>query len=253
MKKIRTSSFCVIISLFVTIFVSLACSKDNNLAKNSYIPPTTTIMADSTYTIPATGAKYLALGDSYTIGQSVQDTERFPAQTVQLLKEQNINVRPPQYIATTGWTTVNLLDAINTNNPANNFDIVTLLIGVNDEYQHMSASGYSTRFAELLNKAVQFANNRKSHVFVLSIPDYSATPFVSDESKEQVRMEIDKFNAINKKITLQNNITYIDITPSTRQAAIDSSLIAFDDLHPSGKEYNVWANMLAPLIKKVLQ
>ena len=208
---------------------------------------------DTTATEPATGAKYLALGDSYTIGQSVRETERFPSQTVQLLRAQNINLRGVEYIATTGWTTTNLLSALRLQKPEKDFDIVTLLIGVNDQYQQTGTTGYGERFSALLNIAVDLAGGRKSRVFVLSIPDYSVTPFVPQEEKALVSMQTEQFNAINKEITLQNNITYIDITPATREAANDASLIANDGLHPSAKEYAVWANMLAPLIKKVLQ
>lgn len=198
-------------------------------------------------------AKFLALGDSYTIGESVREAERFPAQTVKQLKAQNIDVTTLKYIAATGWTTTDLISAINLQNPANDFDIVTLLIGVNDQYQQHNKVSYGTLFKALLNKAVELAGNRKSHVFVLSIPDYSVTPFVNDENKARVSREIKEFNAINKEITIQNNVPYIDITPSTRHAANDSSLIANDGLHPSAKEYAVWAGMLAPLIKKMLQ
>ena len=211
----------------------------------------TMIIKDSALSL--TGAKFLALGDSYTIGHSVQDSERFPAQTVKLLQAKNISISNLHYIATSGWTTENLLSAINLENPAKNFDIVTLLIGVNDQYQRRDTAGYHAAFSTLLRMAVDLAAGRRSHVFVLSIPDYSATPFVDESSKAQVSAQIDLFNAINKEVTLQNGVTYIDITPATREAANDRSLIANDSLHPSGKEYAVWANMLAPLIKKVLQ
>ncbi len=203
---------------------------------------------------PATKTvSFLALGDSYTIGQSVQEDERFPAQTAQLLKSNGFEVTPLQYIATTGWTTINLKSAIEIQKPATNFDIVTLLIGVNDQYQHLDAAGYKTRFEELLNIAINHAGKRKSNVFVLSIPDYSATPFVHASDKPGVSKEIDVFNEINKTVTSQYNITYVDITPSTRQALTDPTLVAGDGLHPSGKEYKKWAEMLAPLIKKVLK
>lgn len=198
------------------------------------------------------GAKYLALGDSYTIGENVQESERFPAQTVQLLRAQNINIKDPEYIATTGWTTSNLLYAINSKKPVKNFDIVTLLIGVNDQYQRGDTAGYRERFSVLLNKAVDFAGGKKTHVFVLSIPDYSVTPFVAENDKASVSQQIDLFNAIKKEVTLQNGIAYIDITPSTRQAGNDALLIAKDGLHPSSKEYAVWAGMLAPMIKNVI-
>lgn len=237
------------------LFAICACGKEKAiiLPVEGEIPVNDTMITkDTTATLPSVTGKFLALGDSYTIGQNVQDDERFPAQTVQLLKLQNINLSI-QYIATTGWTTTNLISAINSENPVKDFDIVTLLIGVNDQYQSRDTAEYRSRFSELLTKAVELAGNRKSRVFVLSIPDYSATPFVSEDDKAIVSNQIDEFNAINKEVTLQNNINYIDITPSTRKAANDSTLIANDGLHPSGKEYAVWANMLAPLIKKVLQ
>jgi lysophospholipase L1-like esterase len=233
----------LIVLLIISLFVSFtACSKNNN-TNNSPAAMNTN----------DTGKRYLALGDSYTIGQSVAENERFPAQTVALLRAQNITIKDPQYIAVTGWTTANLMAAINTQNPQGPFDVVTLLIGVNDQYQGVDTATYRTRFTQLLNKAVQLAGAKASHVFVLSIPDYSATPFVQQADKARVRKEVDLFNAINKQVTLQNNIAYIDITPSTRQAETNASLIANDGLHPSGLEYKKWAEMLAPLMKKVLQ
>lgn len=258
MKKTRHLSLLIIISLLFSIFACFGCSKERNIniPPQNAMPAKDTITkqsSDTTSTADSTGAKYLALGDSYTIGQSVQETERFPAQTVELLRVQNINIKDPEYIATTGWTTTNLLTAINLQKPAKDFDVVTLLIGVNDQYQLRDTTGYHNRFSELLNKAIEFAGGRRTGVFVLSIPDYSATPFVAKSDKARVSMQIDQFNAINKEAALQNNISYIDITPSTRQAAINPSLVANDGLHPSGKEYAVWANMLAPLIKKALQ
>ena len=125
----------------------------------------------------------------------------------------------------------------------------TLLFGVNDQYQHVDTATYRSRFTQCRQKAITLNANRPTCIFVLSIPDCSATPFVPAGSKPQVSMEIDWFNAINRQVTRQYNITYIDITPSTRLAAIDPTLIANDGLHPSGKAYAVWANMLAPIIK----
>ena len=256
MQNVNRVSFCIIVSLLFTIMSFSRCSKGKSISlPDQTIMPSqdTMITSDTTLALPLAGAKFLALGDSYTIGQSVTEVERFPAQTVQLLKAQNINVTDPVYIATTGWTTENLISAVTAENPLKDFDIVTLLIGVNDQYQNRDTTDYRVQFSELLRKSVDIAGQRKNHVFVLSIPDYSATPFVSESDKERVSRQIDEFNAINKEITLQNEVTYVDITPSTRQASVDSSLIANDNLHPSGKEYAVWANMLAPLIQKVLR
>ncbi|HEX5154652.1 MAG TPA: SGNH/GDSL hydrolase family protein [Parafilimonas sp.] len=196
---------------------------------------------------------WLALGDSYTIGQSVEEQERFPAQTIALLKKDSLSITILQYIATTGWTTRNLLSAIAAKNPQGPFDVVSLLIGVNDQYQQHGTTGYRERFTECLKKAVTLAGNKKDHVFVLSIPDYSVTPFAQQFDTLQVSKEIDEFNAINKAITLSFNISYTDITPLTREAKNDASLIAIDGLHPSGKEYAKWAALLVPQIENVLK
>ena len=209
------------------------------------IPPADTTTSTKTYT-------YLALGDSYTIGQSVSATDRFPAQTVALLAKNNIKVSAPTYIATTGWTTTNLMNAINSASLPPPYDIVSLLIGVNDQYQMRDTTGYRQRFTALLEKSVQLSGNRPSRVFVVSIPDYSATPFVPQAQKPQVSTEIDMFNAINKDVTEQRKISYIDITPGSRDAATNNALVANDGLHPSGLEYAKWAMLLAPKIKAAL-
>ncbi len=197
--------------------------------------------------------RYLALGDSYTIGQSVAINERFPAQVAAQLRNSGIDIADPQYIATTGWTTLNLQAAINTQNPQGYFDAVTLLIGVNDQYQTHDTTTYRNNFTILLNKAVSLAANKKERVFVVSIPDYSVTPFVQASNKAQVSMEIDWFNAINKDVTLSFGISYTDITPGSREGATDASLIANDGLHPSGLEYKKWADKLGPLMRTILK
>jgi len=194
---------------------------------------------------------YLALGDSYTIGQSVSENERFPAQAVSMLKQQGIKMSNPVYIAQTGWTTTNLQQAILGQNPSM-CDVVTVLIGVNDQYQRVDTNMYAIRFTQLLEKAIQLAKGKKTNVFVLSIPDYSVTPFVAVPDKLRVSTEIDWFNGINKRISLSYNVSYTDITPSTRQAATNPSLIAADNLHPSGSEYRKWAEMIAAKMKAVL-
>lgn len=203
---------------------------------------------------PLVGAKkYLALGDSYTIGQNVSSTDRYPYLTVVALRSLGVNISDPEYIATTGWTTANLQNAIKLQNVLGTYDAVSLLIGVNDQYQGVDTATYRVRFTQLLMKAVELAGNKKERVFVLSIPDYSATPYVAANDKQRVSNEIDGFNAINRQVTLQNNISYINITPLTRQAAHDGSLLANDGLHYSGKEYQEWANLLAPAMQMVLQ
>lgn len=207
---------------------------------------TSTSSADTTKT-------YLALGDSYTIGQSVAESERFPNQTIALLRAQNIKIGDPKIIATTGWITKNLIDAINSTTLQNNYSVVSLLIGVNNQYQGRSIDEYKVEFTTLLNRAIQLAANKKEHVFVLSIPDYSVTPFAQNSDTAKIAREIDAFNAANKHISLQAGVNYLDITPISREAKNDPSLIANDGLHPSGKQYKMWAELLAPMMAQALQ
>jgi lysophospholipase L1-like esterase len=195
---------------------------------------------------------WLALGDSYTIGQGVTEAERFPSQTANILKQAGINIGTPGYIATTGWTTSNLSAAIAQQNPPVH-SVVSLLIGVNDQYQLHDTSGYRQRFTSLLNKAIELAGGKKENVFVLSIPDYSVTPFAAGGDTAQIRKEIDWFNAINKNVTGIYNCAYLDITASTREARYNRSLIAADGLHPSGIEYKRWADRLAVMMLPVLK
>ena len=191
---------------------------------------------------------YLALGDSYTIGESVTEKERFPYLVTQLLNQHGIVVNNLQYIAETGWSTLALQSAIEAAEPPDSFDIVSLLIGVNDQYQGLETEGYRMRFTQLLIKAISLAKNNPKHVFVLSIPDYSATPFVSELDKERVRKEIDAFNAINKKITLKYNVSYIDITSLSKEVATNPALLANDGLHYSVEEHHKWAEKLVQII-----
>ncbi len=247
-----SSSRIYITMVMIIICTAMACTKNKAFITRVTPPVDTSNQNDTSHYDTSKTYTNLALGDSYTIGQSVNYGERFPSQIKQLLANNHIKIDSPLYIATTGWTTSNLLSAIASQNPPPGYDIVTLLIGVNDQYQHVDTATYRIRFTQCLQKAITLSANRPDRVFVLSIPDYSATPFVPAPNKAQVSMEIDWFNAINQQVTLQYNIVYIDITPGTRQAAFDSSLIAYDGLHPSGKEYNVWAKMLAPFIKRSL-
>ena len=226
----------------------LSCIKKPAEPSVYYAPPIDTITTPRNDSVNT----YLALGDSYTIGQSVTENARFPAQTVSILRQYGIRISEPVYIAQTGWTTLALQQAINFQNPSASFDVVTLLIGVNDQYQKLDTNGYATRFTELLIKAIQLAKGKRSNVFVLSIPDYSVTPFVSTSDKSRVSLEIDWFNSINSRITHAHGVSYTDITPSSREAANNSSLIANDNLHPSGTEYRKWADLLAPKMKAVL-
>jgi lysophospholipase L1-like esterase len=196
---------------------------------------------------------WLALGDSYTIGESVPAHDRYPVQTTELLKAEGIQVADPEIIAVTGWTTQNLWNAVKDKPLTPTFNIVSLLIGVNNQYQGRSLEEYKQQFTILLQRAIQLAGNKAGHVFVLSIPDYSITPFAVHSDKTKIAAAIDSFNNANKEISLALHARYLDITAASRKAAADPSLITEDGLHFSGKEYHAWSSMLAPLIKSALQ
>ncbi len=191
---------------------------------------------------------FLALGDSYTIGESVPIYESFPYQTVQLLRNKGLSVHAAEIIAKTGWTTDELIAGIEKTTFSQSYDIVTLLIGVNNQYRGKDPSTYEQEFEKLLNKAIAFAGGNKQHVFVLSIPDWGATPFAVSRDRLKIGKEIDLFNAINRKITDAAGIAYVSITEGSREATSNALLVAKDGLHPSGLEYRKWAKKLAEAI-----
>lgn len=186
---------------------------------------------------------YLALGDSYTIGESVKESERWPVQLAKALTNKGIKVSPPQIIATTGWRTDNLKEAIINADLKNNYDLVSLLIGVNNQYQGKPASQYAIEFEALLKMTIQFAKGKESNVFVVSIPDYGYTPF-GISKKETISKQIDEFNAINQRIAEHYKVAYYNITDISRNGLTDPSLVAEDGLHPSGKMYTQWVDRM---------
>jgi lysophospholipase L1-like esterase len=195
---------------------------------------------------------YLALGDSYTIGQNVSPAENFPNQAVALLQNDRFDFESG-IIAKTGWTTDELEKGIAEANSIaplqSSYDFVSLLIGVNNQYRGRTVENYKSEFEALLKKAIQFSGNHTDHVIVISIPDWSVTPFAAGRDRIQIAKEIDEYNAANKKIALQYNVEYLDITQWTREAGTDFSLIANDGLHPSGKEYKRWADKIVAFFK----
>lgn len=195
---------------------------------------------------------YLALGDSYTIGQSVPPSENFPNQVAAMLNNDSILFQP-RIIAKTGWTTDELETGIvnaNSSDPLrSSYDFVSLLIGVNNQYRGRTVENYKPEFEALLVKAIHYAGNRPERVVVFSIPDWGVTPFAQGRDRAQIAMEIDAYNAANKDIALRYHIYYIDITAWTREAASDTSLITSDGLHPSGKEYYRWAQEISSWIR----
>jgi lysophospholipase L1-like esterase len=209
---------------------------------------------NNTTTMPATDSlNYLALGDSYSIGEAVPQDQSYPYQLANALNTQSFKVKAPTIIATTGWTTDNLIDAISKSSiHANTYDFVTLLIGVNDRYQGLSKDNYKTKFAQVLSTAIAFAKGNASRVFVLSIPDYGVTPFANVQ-ESVIGPQIDQFNALNKSTSLTAGVNYLDITAISRTAAADPTLIAPDGLHPSGKMYMLWVNLLEPMVTAQLK
>lgn len=195
---------------------------------------------------------YLALGDSYTIGESVEPSQRWAVQLVEALRDSGITVSKPVIIAQTGWTTTDLKNAIQESELNPPYDLVSLLIGVNDQYQKRDISKYPQRFTRLLKKAIQLAGNRASHVFVVSIPDYGVTPFGQEKSPVVISKELARYNAINRKISDSLGVIFINITPISRRAATNEALIAQDGLHPSGKMYELWVEKIVQkLLSKI--
>lgn len=195
---------------------------------------------------------YLALGDSYTIGEQVSFAENFPNQTVQQLRKMGFGFFAAEIIAKTGWTTDELSNAIESTVFLKKYDIVSLLIGVNNQYRGRSAAEFKIEFEHLLQKAIQFADNKPSHVFVLSIPDWGVTPFAESRDRKLIAGEIDAFNEVCKKSAAAFQTQFIDITVSQRDDGNKTGFLASDGLHPSGSEYKKWAGKLTDVILKQL-
>ena len=196
---------------------------------------------------------YLALGDSYTIGEALPLHKSFPYQVVDLLRKKGHHFSAPEIIAKTGWTTDELSAAIEEHEYLAKYDFVTLLIGVNNQYRGRSVEEYKIEFENLLKKALQLAADKKEHLVVLSIPDYSVTPFAQTKNPVGIRKEIELYNSVNNAVCIQYKVQHIDITPGTRKAKKDPSLLATDGLHPSEKEYTKWAEAVAKTIMSQLK
>ncbi|WP_319500988.1 SGNH/GDSL hydrolase family protein [uncultured Draconibacterium sp.] len=196
---------------------------------------------------------YLALGDSYTIGESVEENERFPVQLVEKLKAEGFEMQPAKIVARTGWTTDELAAAIDNENLRESYNLVTLLIGVNNQYRGRSADEYRGEFRDNLQTAIKYAGNKSQNVIVISIPDYGVTPFGKSRNPEQIAKEIDEYNTINFQETQQANARYVEITAISREALNDATLVASDGLHPSGEMYQRWVEKILPEAKQILE
>jgi lysophospholipase L1-like esterase len=207
----------------------------------------------STAAPATTGPRYLALGDSYTIGESVPEQDRWPVQLAHRLREQRIDIADPQIIATTGWTTDELAAGIDRETPRGPYALVSLLIGVNNQYRGRSVDEFRVQFAGLLKRAIGFAGDKSERVIVLSIPDWGVTPFAEGQDRARIGREIDQFNSVSREECEKQHVPFVDITPVSRVAATDRSLVVEDGLHPSGKMYTRWVDAALPVALKALQ
>lgn len=194
----------------------------------------------------------LCLGDSYTIGESVPLHAGFPYQTIQLLRKKGLHFHAPEIVAQTGWTSFELADHILNQQLETSYDFVTLLIGVNNQYRGLPIKGFENDFEFLLKKAIHFAGGNSKHVVVISIPDWSVTPFASKRSIGNASKEIDDFNLICQNFATKHQCHFINITAQTRLAKNDTSLLAGDQLHYSAKSHAVWAAELTDILMKQL-
>lgn len=212
-------------------------------------------MTTTPINLPSDTHTYLALGDSYTIGEAVTASQSFPYQLTAMLNKQGLITSVPTIIAQTGWTTGELKQAIQTASLTSTYDIVTLLIGVNNQYRGDSITTYRTEFKDLLQTAITFAGGKPTHVFVISIPDWGATPFglQSGRGQQNISMAIDAFNEVNNQEALAAGVNYTNITPESRDAATNLALVASDGLHPSDKMYQAWTGLLDPAVIDVFQ
>lgn len=206
-----------------------------------------------TTTPPTATISYLALGDSYTIGEGAPEADRWPVQLAALTQAQGLPLAAPTIIARTGWTTAELQEAIREANNTHTYGLVSLLIGVNNQYRRQSLAQYRQEFGALLATAVAFAGGQPRRVVVLSIPDWGQTPFAADHDRAQIAHEIDQFNQAAYEACQHADVAFVDITPLTRAAAGDASQVVADGLHYTGAQMRQWAQRALPVVQQRLR
>lgn len=199
--------------------------------------------------------RFLALGDSYTVGEGVAADETWPARLARDLRQQGIPINEPQVIAETGWTTDELQAAIEAAPLDRPYDLVSLLIGVNNQYRQRGLEEYREQFGQLLQQAIDLAGGRRSHVLVLSIPDWGVTPFALTEqgrTPEDIGHAVDAFNVVAFEACARQGVAFMDITPISREFGAQAQMLVGDGLHPSGAMYALWARQALPSVRAVL-
>ena len=198
--------------------------------------------------------KYLALGDSYTIGEGVAEDGRWPVVLARALRAEGVALEDPRIIATTGWTTDELAAAIDAAEPLGEWDFVSLLVGVNNQYRGRSLENYREEFTTLLQRAIDFARGRAERVLVLAIPDWGVTPFGTASGRDvaQVGRELDAFNAAAAAICAAHGVAFVDIAPVARVRGAEAAMLAEDGLHPSAAMYALWAAQALPVARRLL-
>ena len=198
--------------------------------------------------------RYLALGDSYTIGEGVAPEGRWPVQLAARLRADGVAIDDPQIIATTGWTTDELSVAMDAATFSPPYALVTLLIGVNNQYRGRDLENYREEFTALLTRAIAFAGGRESRVIVVSIPDWAVTRFARAKNRdaELIASEIDRFNAAARKIAAQHRVAFVDVTPASREAGDGNAMLVADGLHPSAAQYAMWTDAIVPAAMQAL-
>jgi len=206
-------------------------------------------------TSPATAGaiSYLALGDSYTIGEGAPEAGRWPVQLAALAQAQGLPLAQPAIIARTGWTTAELQEAIRDAHNPHTYGLVSLLIGVNNQYRGQSVALYRTEFRALLATAIAFAGGQARHVVVLAIPDWGQAPFAEGRDRAQIAAEIDQFNAVAHEECQHADVAFVDITPLTRAAAGDATQFVADGLHYTGAQMRQWAQRALPVVQQQLR
>ena len=199
--------------------------------------------------------RYLALGDSYTIGEGVPADGRWPAQLAARLGEDGLAVETPRIVATTGWTTDELAAALDAAEPlGHDWGLVSLLIGVNDQYRGRPVDDYAPAFAALLDRAIDYAGGRADRVFVLAIPDWGVTPFAAASGRDPatIARELDAYNAVAARLCAERGVAFVDIAPVSRARGTEPAMLAEDGLHPSAALYAEWTRRALPIVRRAL-